>query len=286
MELKIFRVSWVTMCFISYSAFSQSGWTRQKKTYFVKTSINLFNSSAYYNLDGEKLTTTEFRQQSLSLYGEYGITDRLTGIINFPMLKLNSYANTDVAVGIGDLKLEVKYALLRKNIPLSISVAPEFPTGSKNNYAQNTTSADQINLPTGDGEFNVWTTLAASHSFYPVPAYVSVSTAYNYRTQYNGFSFRDQLKSNLEVGYKLLDVVWFNATLSAQTSIGVKPVGTTEFIRGEGTEFTALGLGASYQFIKGWSVALQGWGYSDLLFARKNIYSAPTYSIGVFYELK
>ena len=276
----------IAFVLVGCTAFSQSGWTRPKNTYFVKTSINLFNSSTYYNLDGEKLTTTEFRQQALTLYGEYGITDRLTGIINFPMIKLNSYVNTEVAAGIGDLKLEVKYALLRKNIPLTISVAPELPTGSKNNYAQNTTSTDQINLPTGDGEFNVWTTLAASHSFYPVPAYISISTAYNFRTQYNGFSFRDQSKSNLEVGYKLLDAVWFNATLSAQTSIGAKPSSITEFIRGEGTEFTALGIGASYEFVKGWSVALQGWGYSDLLFSRKNIYSAPTYSIGVFYELK
>lgn len=274
------------LTFIGMSAFAQSGWTRKKNTYFIKTSVNLFSSSDYYNPNGEKLKTTRFRQQSLTLYGEYGISDRLTAIIHFPALKLNSFENTEIAAGIGDLKAELKYALLQKNIPLTIAVAPEFPTGSKNNYAQNKfSSIDRINLPTGDGEFNVWTTLAASHSFYPVSAYVSASTAYNYRTQYNGFKFRDQLKFNFEAGYKLLDKIWLNGTLSAQTSIG-KSAGVTEFIRGEGTEFTAIGLGAAYEFVKHWSVSLQTWGYSDFIFYRKNIYSAPTYSIGVFYEIK
>ncbi len=274
--------------FLSFTSLTnaQSGWTRKKNTYFIKTSLNLFSSSDYYTPDGEKLKTTQFNQQSLNLYGEYGISDKLTAIIGFPMLKLNSYDNTETATGIGDLKIELKYALLRKNIPLTLSVAPEFPTGSKNNYAQNKVSAiDQINLPTGDGEFNVWTTVAASHSFHPLPAYVSLSSAYNYRTQYNSFTFRDQIKFNFEAGYKLLDKVWFNGTISAQSSVG-KSKGATEFIRGEGTEFTAFGLGAAYEFVKHWSVSLQTWGYSDLILDRKNIYSAPTYSIGVFYEIK
>jgi hypothetical protein len=269
---------------------AQSGWTRKKNTYFIKTSFNIFSSDTYYSLSGNKSVSQNFfNQKSLTLYGEYGISDKLTAIINFPMLKLNSFDNTETAAGIGDLKIEFKYALLTKNIPLTIAVAPEFPTGSQNNYAKNLQSnlgfLEQINLPTGDGEFNVWTTLAASHSFHPLPIYISLSTAYNFRTQYNGFSFRDQVKFNFEAGYKLLDKVWLNGTLSAQTSMG-KESGTTDFIRGEGTEFTAFGFGAAYEVVKHWSVSLQTWGYADLIFDRKNIYSAPTYSIGVFYEIK
>jgi hypothetical protein len=274
------------LCSSSLCSYSQSGWTRKKNTYFLKTSFNLFTSSDYYTPDGEKLKTTQFNQQSLNFYGEYGISDKLTVIVNLPVLKLNSFDNTETASGIGDLKIELKYALLRKNIPLTLAVAPEFPIGSKNNYAQNKLSAiDQINLPTGDGEFNVWSTLAASHSFHPLPIYVSLSTAYNFRTQYEEFTFRDQVKFNVEAGYKFLDKIWLNGTLSAQTSVG-NSRGTTDFIRGEGTEFTAFGFGAAYEVVKHWSISLQTWGYTDLIFDRKNIYSAPTYSIGFFYEIK
>jgi hypothetical protein len=277
------------LSFIAVEAFTQSGWTRKKSTYFIKASFNIFSSENFYNPAGGKLITTSFNQQSLALYGEYGISDKLTTIVDFPLLKLNSFENTETVTGIGDLKIEFKYALLTKKVPLAISVAPEFPTGSQDNFAKNTQSnlgfVERINLPTGDGEFNVWTTLAASHSFHPLPIYVSLSTAYNFRTQYNGFSFRDQVKFNFEAGYKLLDKVWLNGTLSAQTSIG-KERGATDFIRGEGTEFTAFGFGAAYEVVKHWSISLQTWGYTDLIFDRKNIYSAPTYSIGVFYEIK
>ncbi len=284
-EMKYIKLT-LLFCILSNCVYSQSGWTRKKNTYFLKTSFNLFSSSDYYTPDGAKLKTTQFNQQSLNLYGEYGISDKFTAIINLPMLKLNSYDNTERASGIGDLKIELKYALLQKRIPVTIALAPEFPTGSKDNYAQNKLSAiDQINLPTGDGEFNVWSTLAASHSFHPLPIYMSLSTTYNFRTQYKGFSFRDQVKFNFEAGYKLLDKIWFNGTLSAQTSVG-KSNGTTDFTRGEGTEFTAFGFGAAYEVANHWSVSLQTWGYADLIFDRKNIYSAPTYSIGVFYEIK
>jgi hypothetical protein len=201
-------------CISSLCVYSQSGWTRQRNTFFVKASFNLFSSSEYYTPDGDNLETTLFNQQSLNLYGEYGISDRLTAIVSFPLLKLNSFENTEIASGVGDLKVEAKYALLRKNIPLSLAVAPEFPIGSENNFAQNKLSViDQINLPTGDGEFNVWSTLAASHSFHPLPIYVSLSTAYNFRTQYDGFAFRDQVKFNFEVGYKVIDKIWLNGIL-------------------------------------------------------------------------
>ncbi len=265
---------------------AQSGWTRKKNTYFVKTAINLFSSDNYYNPEGQKISSNEFRQQALNLYGEFGVTNRFTTIVHFPLLKLNSFENTNTVAGIGDLKVELKYALLSKNIPITLSIAPEFPTGSKNNYAQSEDNDfDQINLPTGDGEFNIWSTLAGSFSFHPINGYLSLSSQYNYRTKYNDFSFRDQVKFNVEVGYKFLDKVWLNAILSAQTSVGT-PSGVTDFIRGEGTEFTAIGIGAAYEFIKGWSFSLESWGYSDIIFDRKNLYSAPSFSFGVFHEIK
>jgi hypothetical protein len=274
------------LCFFAANAHAQSGWTRKKNSYFVKASVNLFWSDQYYTPSGEKLKTSQFRQQAVSVYGEYGISDRLNVIVNFPVVKVNSFETSEPVAGIGDLKIELKYAILKKFLPLTIGIAPEFPTGSANNYSQNKTIRfERINLPTGDGEFNVWTTLAASASFHPVPAYISGSVGYNYRTHYKDFDFGDQIKFNVEVGYKLFDKVWLSGTLSAQHAVGTAS-GIPDFIRGDGTEFTAFGLGAAYEFIKNWSLSAQAWGYSDLIFDRKNLYSSPTYSIGVFYEIK
>jgi len=275
----------LSFTFLSISAVAQSGWTRRKNTYFAKIAYNYFQSSDYYNPSGEKLVTSLFRQQSIAFYGEYGFTDRFTAIVHAPLFKGNGYETTNTVYGIGDLKLEFKYRLLKK-IPLAISVAPEFPTGSRNNYAINKKNPQEsINLPTGDGEFNLWTTLSGSASFHPVQAYVSLSAAFNYRTRYEDINFRNQLKYSAEAGYKIADLVWINATLTAQQSLGEQS-GTTDFVRGDGTEFTALSLGAAYEFTSHWSLTAQAWSYSDLIFSRKNIYSAPTYSIGIFYEIK
>ncbi len=270
---------------IALDALSQSGWSRRKNTYFAKLAASYFQSSDYYNLNGEEMTTSVFRQNSWVFYGEYGITDRLTTILHAPVLKSNGFETTNTVYGIGDLKVEFKYQLF-KNAPVSISVAPEFPTGSRNNFATNKTNpSENINLPTGDGEFNVWTTLAGSASFHPIPAYATISVAHNYRTRYDDIKFRDQIMFSFEGGYKLADLIWINATIRAQESLG-KPSGVTDFLRGDGVAFTAVSLGASFEFFKGWSISTQVWGYNDLIFIRKNIYSSPTFSLGVFYEIK
>lgn len=268
-----------------FISFAQSGWTRSKHTSFVKVAYNYFQSDNYYNPTGDHLNTSVFRQQSITFYGEYGITDRFTTILHAPLLKANGYETTNTVYGIGDLKIEFKYRLL-KNIPVSISIAPEIPTGSRNNYAVNkSNSQERINLPTGDGEFNVWSTLAGSASFHPVPAYISGAVAFNYRTTYEDIDFRNQLKYTLEAGYKIADVVWINGTIAAQQSLG-NASGITDFVRGDGTEFTAFGVGVAYAFMGNWSITAQVWTYGDLIFERKNIYAAPTFSVGVFYEIK
>lgn len=266
--------------------FGQSGWTKAKNSYFVKLGYSFFASDVYYNPDGDKLNTSEFRQQSINLYGEYGITDRITVIVNFPVLRWNGFETTETVSGIGDLRTEFKYALFRNKIPVALSIAPEFPTGPSDLFAQNKeVSFEQINLPTGDGEFNIWTTLAGSTSFHPVPAYISASAAHNLRTSYEGINFQDQLKFSLEFGYQVIQGLWVNALLNTQTSVGEKnPV--TDFVRGDGTSYTAWGLGAAYEFIPQFSLNVQFWDYAGFLFPLENIYSAPTLSVGIFYEVK
>ncbi|MEZ4774216.1 MAG: hypothetical protein R3D00_13615 [Bacteroidia bacterium] len=265
---------------------AQSGWTREPGQGYIKAGALSFASAQYYNLAGDLLTTSQFRQQALSLYGEYGLSERFTVIGSFPLLKINSFETTEAVAGIGDLHAELKYALLKGGFPVSLSIAPELPTGSWNNYAQNKmTSFERINLPTGDGELNVWGTLAASHSFYPFPAYVSVYGAFNYRTGFSGNSFRNQFKTGVEVGYQVKGKLWLNARLAAQKTLG-QPGAPVDFIRGDGTEYTSWGFGAAYSISSKISATLEYQNYSDIVFARKNLYSGHVISVGASYEWK
>lgn len=181
---------------------AQSGWTKAKNDYFFKLDYSAYKSSDFRNNDGKSLKTSDFSQKAVSIYGEYGITDRLTTITSIPFFKQNDYETTNNVSGFGDVRLELKYQLLQKSFPLSISVAPELPTGRANNFATNNQNPlDQINLPSGDGEFNVWTTLAVSHSFAPSKLYASAFSAFNYRTTYQDRDFQNQFQSGVEVGY-------------------------------------------------------------------------------------
>lgn len=271
---------------ISNEGFTQSGWTKGKKEGFYQLSFQSMVSRDYYTLGGEKLETNQFSQQSLVFYGEYGVTDKFTIIANLPLQTWNGFENTQKVSGLGDLRLEFKHAILKKYLPLSISIAPELPIGKANNFAKSTINDfEQINLPSGDGEFNVWSTLASSFALPKTPFYGSIFGAYNFRTEYDGIQFSDQFAIGAEIGYQIAQKVWVNARLNALASVD-KVLVATDFVRGDGTEYTSFSFGASAPVYKNLHLNLNYRNFNDLIFDRRNLYSSGVISIGLYYERK
>ena len=284
--MKKLITSFLLLTFILQSQLkAQSGWTKPTGEGFFQLTYLYFESDQYINLSSDQFTTNTFQQQSFIFYGEYGLTDKLSLITNFPVHTFNKFETTETASGIGDWRLEIKYAL-PVNFPLSISLAPEFPTAKANNFVNNKSNAqDQINLPTGDGEFNVWSTIAASKSLKNIPLYGSVFASYNYRTQYNGINFSDQIRIGAEIGYKIANKVWVQAKINGLKSIKEVEV-ATDFVRGDGSEFTAISLGVLAPIKNNWSLNLNYTNGNDWIFEKKNIYGAPIFTMGIVYELK
>jgi hypothetical protein len=265
---------------------AQSGWTKGKKEGFYQLSYQSMTSKDYYTLGGELLETNQFSQQSMVFYGEYGVTDRFTIIANLPLQTWNGFETTETVSGLGDLRLEFKHAILKKYLPLTISVAPELPIGKANNFAKSTINDfEQINLPSGDGEFNVWSTIASSFALPKAPFYGTIFAAYNMRTEYDGIQFSDQYALGAEIGYHIASKVWVNARLNALATVGDVLV-ATDFVRGDGTEYTSFSFGASVPIYKQVNLSLNYRNFNDLIFDRKNIYSSGVVSIGVYYERK
>ncbi|PZX51939.1 hypothetical protein [Algoriphagus chordae] len=282
--LKVFGLGY--MCFFTFEAAAQSGWTKEKTEGFYQLSFQSMKSDDYYSLTGDLLETNQFSQQSLVFYGEYGVTDKFTIIANWPLQIWNGFETTETVSGLGDLRLEFKHSLLKKYLPLSISIAPEFPIGRANNFAQSTVNDfEQINLPSGDGEFNVWTTLASSFALPDIPLYGNLFSSYNFRTQYEGISFSDQFAIGAEIGYHIADLVWVNARLNALNSVNEVEV-ATDFVRGDGSEYTAYSFGASVPVYKNIHVTVNYRNFNDWIFKRKNIYSSGVIGFGVYYEYK
>ncbi|MCC6461204.1 MAG: hypothetical protein IT260_12075 [Saprospiraceae bacterium] len=266
-----------------FFATAQSGWTRTPKGLFLKLDGSYLNATKYFNPNGEGITTSAFQQASLNLYGEYGFRERITFIVQVPLLRGNSFETTKTVVGFGDLRLEAKYRLTGNRLPVAISIAPELPTGRATAYAANKNFPDdRINLPTGDGEFNVWATLAASKSF--GKCYASAFTAYNFRTKYKGKEFRDLYQFGAEIGYNPWKPLWINAKLRTQFSNGESRHPDLGFVRGDGTTYTLASVEAFYKFSKNWGMAATFLTGGDWVAPLKNIYAAPYFSVGVVYE--
>ena len=191
--------------FVYLSVEGQGGWVRQKKSLFLKTDVSSLEAENFYNVTGSKLKTNAFKQNTIGIYGEYGIHDRFTILLNAPILRINSFETTEKVFGMGDPRIGIKYRLTPADkLPIAISIEPELPLGRKNAFAKNLDNKnDIINLPTGDGEFNIWSTLALS---IPLSSrlYVSGYGAYNMRTTFEGEKFRNLYQIGGEIGFSPL----------------------------------------------------------------------------------
>ncbi len=284
-----FLLKWgmvATFCFSLLPSFAQSGWVKPKGELYSKLSLGAFASSKYYNLNGDLLNTAQFRQLSLGLYGEYGLTDRIDVIINWSSFKAQGFETTSTVAGIGDLGLGIKYGVLKGVVPVSVTIMPDLPIGARNLFAQNKEIAfERINLPTGDGEFNLHTTVAASYGFGSLPFYLNLFGDYNFRTGFAGNDFRDQWTAGLEFGWQFHPDFWIKGDIQVQETIGM-PTQLTDFIRSDGTSFTGYGFGLFYKLNDNWGLDVNYRNFTDLIVPRRNLYSAGFMSAGLIYELK
>jgi len=259
-------------------------WTRKKNSLYAKIGLSTISTNRFYTKDGNKIRTADFQAWSLDLYGEYGILDRLTGVVKFPVAKRAVFETSEAKLGIGDLGLELKYGLLAGNTPIAIGLGVELPTGDQNGFGRFKDQANDpggfIRLPTGDGEFNTRATLYISHSFYPVPAYVSIEGGYNFRTK----NFTNEYAFAFQAGYKVANKIWLQANLR-----GLGPASDPDpdlalaaaIGLGEGVRYRSYGFGAVYEFIPHYSLTFDFFSAFGKI---TNIYSGANFVVGMSIE--
>lgn len=268
---------------LQINVFGQSGWTREKGGAFVQTSVSTFSSNDFYSVTGNLFDQGDrFQSQVLTIYGEYGITDRITGIVNIPLYKSNRFSGTERVGGVSDIRLGAKYALSQK-IPISFALEAEIPTGDGVNFAnvqEPIVPGERINLPISDGEFNVWSTLAISKSLPTGNTYGSFYGQYNIRTE--GFS--DQYRLGIELGQKFVDRLWLIGRLGIQESTSDDVQADVSFLYGEGTTYTTYGLTGMFSINKQWMITASYSDYAEFISERKNIYDGSAWSAGIAWE--
>ncbi|NJK90010.1 MAG: hypothetical protein HC923_11890 [Myxococcales bacterium] len=158
-------------------------------------------------------------------------------------------------------------------------VSPEFATGRSEALVPTDTGA-RINIPTGDGETNVWFHTAVS---LPAPAWSAYGTLYGgYNLRTNDFS--DQIAFGAELGVFVAKLVWLQARFDGLETPtppeDLRPTGG--FIFGEGTEYLRAGGGAAARIF-----STPFWGTFDFWvpFGQlRNLYAGPTFMFGLAFD--
>ena len=265
--------------FASVPAQAGGGWTRLRGHGYAKVGLTVANTDKYHPLQGGTISTARFRQQVYSLYGEYGLTSRLEATLNFPFFRRATFPDTSPGQGIGDPEAGLRYGVLTGKWPLSVQIAAQAPLGNPN--ARGIYQNDPTNfvfLPTGNGQWNIWTRAVLSHTLGKLPAFFTLEAGYNTRTA----GFTDQYTYGAQAGYKFFDKLWLTASIRTLDNVRAPdPSKLNKIGLGEGVAYSAASLGASYNFTKHVSVTADAAGGFGKL---RNVYSGVQYTAGVAVE--
>lgn len=175
-----------------------NGWVPKKNHGFIKLGQNFIFANQFFRDNGERSSITSSGFFTTSLYGEIGITDRLTVGTYVPFFR--SYINgTKFTSGrasiegleasdFGDIDVFFKYGLIKDQpLVLSASILFGIPSGTSSGL-----------LTSGDGEFNQSFGLNLGYSLPKFPVFLGAGTLFNNRTK----NFSDEFRFNVEVGYQ------------------------------------------------------------------------------------
>jgi hypothetical protein len=277
------KILFIITFLISFSMlYAGGGWPQPYRGGYFKLSQNYIGSPYFFGPDGSLVDITTVQLFTTSIYGEYGFTRRLTGILYFPFFVRNTLNETvynqsgqvvpgDEFQSVGDTDVTLKYALvMNKPVVLSASVLLGLPLGKSSG------GAGQI-LQTGDGEFNQMIRLDASGSFHPKPVYVSAYIAFNNRTN----DFSDEFRFGAEVGLtfkKFIPIFKLNVVQSLYNGNAEE---VQNGIFSNNTEYVSPTVELNYQ----WTEKLGISGSGGFAFSGKNILASPNWSLGVYLKL-
>lgn len=268
------------------------GWTKKKGEAYYKVSQWWVVASKHYTGNGGTDPNATTGIYNTSLYAEYGINDRITGILYFPFFSRNTRnAQVSAATGmvttpgqslnsIGDADIGIKYGLTKPGSKFVVAATLQLGVPSGND-----SGGTDGSLQTGDGEFNQMVRVDVSRSFSikSVNGYANVYAGFNNRTK----NFSDEFRAGGELGASFIkNKLWAIVRLDLIESLknGLSSAdgsdGTTIFANN--TEFFAYTYELAYYITDKIGVSAS----TGRVFNASLILAAPSYSVGVFLDLK
>ncbi|WP_299132820.1 hypothetical protein [uncultured Tenacibaculum sp.] len=205
----------VTVLFAT-SVFAQSPWTKKKNEGYVQLSFTTISN--YDKLFGNPDYNTERKitDNTLQLYGEYGISDKTTLFANIPLKMVQSgdiagqtllpipFTTKESTSSIGNVQFGVKHNFYNKKWVLSGQLGIEANTGSFN---------EASGLRTGYDAWTVTPLFLAGRGFNSW--YIQAFTGFDIRTN----DYSSAYKLGGELGYKAINWLWVAGFLDGVMSL-------------------------------------------------------------------
>ena len=263
-------------CSISYS--TAGGWLQRPRGFYLKLSEWWVVSDQHFDGHGHiRPNIVEYGYYSTTLYAEYGIARKLTGILYFPFLNYNYFVlptslDRQAIWKTGDADIGLKYALtFEKQMSISASLILGLPLG----YYQNEP------LLTGDGEFNQVIRMDAGLGFKLLHSdgWFNFYTGYNHRA--NGFA--DELQYGVEGGMniskdKVSILLRFDRVdaLGDSIDISINP----QSLFSNSKEYLSFSPEIGYHMSPSWGITIG----AGMALSGKNIFASPSFTVGIFHK--
>lgn len=276
--------------FLSISAVAGGGWPKEKGKGYFKLSEWWIVADKHFTGSGKIDPNATRGTFTTSVYGEYGITNRLTGIAYVPLF-VRTYQNAQISGttgqvlgkgealnSFGDVNIGLKYGLTKSNSKYvaAATLTLGLPTG-------NSSGGTDGSFQTGDGEFNQMIQFDISRSFKlgSIHAFANAYSGFNNRTN----NYSDEFRYGAELGAAFAkQKLWFFTKLNVIESLknGLTTPDGAGSIFSNNMEFASYTLEAAYYLNKEWGITV---GYSGAI-RGEIIFANPAYSIGIFLDLK
>ena len=244
------------------------GWTHPRGKGYFKLNEQLIRSDSYFQPSGDKVDITDQSRYTTSLYGEFGLVDRLTlvGYIPFYQRISEDRPGSDSKTGTGDWELGARIGLLTNRATVvSLQVMAGLPLGDS-------FSEQEVGLFTGDGEFNQLISLQVGHSLWPTPGYLKAEIGFNNRES----DFSDELRYALEAGFMVGERIGVSGWIR-----GVKALGTGDEWTVNDQQYVSFGPEINFYITSNAGITAGVTKYTGA----HNLLNAPAWDIGIFLKL-
>lgn len=257
---------------------AQSPWTQEKGKFYTQLSFSTISNYDEVFGDPEYNTDREVTDNTLQLYGEYGLTAKTTLLLNLPIKFIKTgdivnetpFTQENSVSAIGNIGFGIKHQFYKKKWIVSGQLNVEANTGTFDNPS---------GIRTGQDAWTFTPTLNIGRSFDKF--YVQAFTGFDLKTS----DYSNNFKIGGEIGTKVHSRIWLVGFLDilhsfndGNVNLPISNLGTALYVNNQ--EYTAVGLKAIGEFNKSFGGVLSFGG----AFSGNNVAKQAALTIGVYHK--